>query len=143
MGDLYIINVPPSRASDHKALDTTLREILRSIKALAAHLASFERKVMTSNAQLTQDLTDIKNEAAKAKTEIVGRIAALEAALADDNISAESEAALTALKAEVKGLDDLNVDTPPVDPPVEPPVPVDPLPVDPVDPAPTSARRHK
>jgi hypothetical protein len=71
--------------------------------------------------ELAAQLTVVKEQVTKAKNEVIKRIADLEAALANVDLPPDAEAALTALKAEVQAVDDLNPDAPP--PPPEPPTP--------------------
>jgi hypothetical protein len=76
-------------------------------------LNRLERQIAMNQAELAQALTDAKDQAAKAKAEIVAKVAALEDAINNSgNTTPEVDAALAALKGEVQGLDDLNPDTP-------------------------------
>lgn len=70
------------------------------------------KEIITMNqAELAQALADIKTQADKAKAEIVQKVADLEAAIAAGGVtSPEVDAAVTALKGSVQGLDDLNPD---------------------------------
>ncbi len=71
-------------------------------------------QLMATQAQLAQELRDIKDQNEKARTEILAKIAALEEALANaGNTTAEVDAALADLKASVQADDDLNPDTQP------------------------------
>lgn len=66
-------------------------------------------------------LAGVNDKLAKAKTEIVGKIAALEAQLADaGKLDADDQAAIDAVKAAAQGLDDVVPDAPVDEPPVEP-----------------------
>ena len=61
--------------------------------------------------ELAAELTAVKDQAAKAKAEIVAKIATLEQAIIDSaNTSPAVNDALAALKAEVQSVDDLNPD---------------------------------
>lgn len=85
-----------------------LRDFFHSFTNRFHHL---EKIIMASNAELQQALTDIGNQADKAKAEIVQRIAALEEALANaGNTTPEVDAAVEALKGKVQALDDLHAD---------------------------------
>ena len=64
-----------------------------------------------SQSQLAAELTAIKDQNEKARTEILAKIAALEEALANaGNTTPEVDAALADLKASVQTDDDLNPD---------------------------------
>jgi predicted nucleic acid-binding Zn-ribbon protein len=68
-------------------------------------------RIMASNAELQQSLTDLGNQLDKAKGEIVQKISDLEAAVAAGGGSTpEVDAALEALKGKVQALDDLHAD---------------------------------
>lgn len=68
---------------------------------------------MASQTQLAADLTALKDQAAKAKAEILAKITELEDLIAaGGGTSAEVDAAFASLKAEVQGIDDLNPDAP-------------------------------
>lgn len=90
------------------------RWLLRPLRHLIFQLI----KVIEMNqTELAQALVDIKAQADKAKTEIVDKVAALEAAIAAGNVTTpEVDAALADLKGSVQVLDDLNPDAPPADP---------------------------
>ena len=91
--------------------DWLLRPVLDSLNRL-------ERLITMNMTELKQALDDAKAQAAKAKAEIVARVAALEDAINNaGSTTPEVDAALAALKGEVQGLDDLNPDAPP---PAEP-----------------------
>lgn len=77
-------------------------------------LNRIERRIIMNQTELAQALADMKDQAAKAKAEIVAKVAALEDAITNaGSTTPEVDAALAALKGEVQGLDDLNPDTPP------------------------------
>ena len=78
-------------------------------------------------------LVGIQTQLGKARSEIVGKIAELEAKVADGTIT---EADLAPLREAAQALDDIVLDVPPVDEPVEVPEPADPEPepAEPVDP---------
>jgi uncharacterized protein YlxW (UPF0749 family) len=74
-------------------------------------------KTMATQAELAQQLRDILAQNEKARTEILKRIADLEAALENaGSTTPEVDDALAALKASVQTDDDLNPDA---EPPVE------------------------
>lgn len=69
---------------------------------------------MATQAQLAQELRDIKTQNEKARTEILAKIAALEGAIENaGNTTPEVDTALAELKASVQADDDLNEDAPP------------------------------
>lgn len=57
-------------------------------------------------------LVSVKEQIEKAKAEVIAKIAALEAALGDVDLSPEAEAALESLKATAQGIDDIVPDAP-------------------------------
>ena len=64
-----------------------------------------------TQAELTQQLTDLKAQVDKVKTEIQSDLDKLAEAIANQgNVSPEVEAALSDLKASVQSADDLNTD---------------------------------
>ena len=67
-------------------------------------------RISMTQAELAAQLTAAKDQADKAKTEILAKIAALESALG--TVSPEVEAALAGLKTGVQGLDDIIPDAP-------------------------------
>lgn len=78
---------------------------------------------MATQAQVAQDLVALKTQLTKVGNEVLGKLAELETALANQgNATPEVEAALAALKTSVQAVDDLIPDapTPPVEPPVTP-----------------------
>jgi hypothetical protein len=81
-------------------------DILRSIDELKG-------LIMTTLADLPSQLASVNAQIAKAKDEIIARVAALEAALANVALPIEAEEALAALKGSAQSLDDLNPDAPP------------------------------
>lgn len=74
------------------------------------------RHIMTSQAQLAQDLIQVKEAVAKVGTEtstLVQKVADLEAAISNGgNTTPEVDAALQALKDQVQVVDDLVADVP-------------------------------
>lgn len=70
--------------------------------------------LMTSQAELAQQLSDLTAQTEKARAEIVGKVASLEEAITNaGNVTPEVEAALASLKAAVQSVDDLNPDQAP------------------------------
>lgn len=78
-------------------------------------------KIMSDQAQLAQDLRDLKEQNDKSRAEVLQRFAELEAAIvAAGNTTPEVDEALAALKTSIQTDDDLIADAPPVEPPAEP-----------------------
>lgn len=76
---------------------------------------------MSDQAQLAQDLRDLKEQNDKSRAEVLQRFAELEAAIvAAGNTTPEVDEALAALKTSIQTDDDLIADAPPVEPPAEP-----------------------
>lgn len=93
--------------------DWLLRPVLDLLNRL-------ERQITMNQTELKQALDDAKAQASKAKAEIVKKIADLEDAISNaGSTTPEVDAALSALKGELQGLDDLNPDAA-AEPPVEP-----------------------
>jgi len=73
--------------------------------------------IMATQAQLAQELRDVKAQNDKSRTEILAKIAALEEAIANaGNTTPEVDTALAELKASVQTDDDIVPDAPPVEP---------------------------
>jgi hypothetical protein len=73
------------------------------------------KKIVMTQAELQAELVALKAQNEKAKGEIVGKIAALEAAIAiQGNTTPEVDAALADLKVSVQGTDDIVPDPAPV-----------------------------
>jgi uncharacterized membrane-anchored protein YhcB (DUF1043 family) len=73
------------------------------------------KKIVMTQAELQAELVALKAQNEKAKGEIVGKIAALEAAIANQgNTTPEVDAALADLKVSVQGTDDIVPDPAPV-----------------------------
>ncbi len=90
-----------------------MSEVIRAwlLKPILDFLHSLQRTIIMNQSELKQALDDATAQAAKAKAEIIAKVAALEEAIANaGNTTAEVDAALAALKGEVQGLDDLNPD---------------------------------
>lgn len=68
---------------------------------------------MAKISELTAIVAGLNSQVLKAKQEVVDRIAALEAALADVEIPADAQAALDELKSSVQAVDDINPDVVP------------------------------
>lgn len=84
--------------------------VMQVLENQCQHSRTLEN-IVASNAQLQQDLTDLGTQVEKIQTEIVKRIADLEAAItAGGTPSPEVEAALAALKGKVDALDALTPD---------------------------------
>jgi hypothetical protein len=81
--------------------------------ALQVLLIIKSNSIMASQAQLAQDLRDLKAQNDKAREEILAKIAALEEALANAPTTPEVDAAFADLKASVQTDDDIVPDAPP------------------------------
>lgn len=80
-------------------------------------LTAFLEKIMASQAELAQALTDLGTQLDKTQGEIVAEVSKLEDAInAGGATSPEVDAALASLKAKVQSLDDLNPDAVVADP---------------------------
>lgn len=91
----------------------------RIIDAIDARLAvlfqrldRMENSIMASNAELAQQLRDLKDQNEKARAEILAKIKALEDALANGDTTPEVDAALADLKASIQQDDDMHPDVP-------------------------------
>lgn len=70
--------------------------------------------IMENQTELANQLRGLKDQADKARAEIVAKIAALEAAMANGGpVTAEVQAAFDDLKASVQTVDDIVPDAPP------------------------------
>jgi len=68
---------------------------------------------MATHAEMTAELTAIKDQVVKSRTEVLKKIADLEAAQANaGNTTPEEDAAMAALKQEVQATDDIVPDQP-------------------------------
>jgi len=77
------------------------------------HIINKLNSIMATQAELAQQLRDIKDQNEKARVEILAKIAALEDALANaGNTTPEVDQAVADLKASVQTDDDLNPDAP-------------------------------
>lgn len=73
-----------------------------------------QRRIMSTQAELRAELESLTAQNEKAKGEILGKIADLEAAIENaGNTTPEVDAALTALKTSVQGTDDIVPDAAP------------------------------
>lgn len=81
------------------------REHMESITR--TDLERTKQTIMAKLSELAGILTAVKDQAVRAKDEILKKIADLETALGDAEIPAEATAALEALKSEVQGIDDI------------------------------------
>lgn len=85
---------------------------LAEILSLLNIIKSQNHKIIMTQAELAQALNDASTQADKAKAEILQKIADLEAAVNNaGNVTPEVEAAFTALKSKVQGIDDIVPDT--------------------------------
>lgn len=83
------------------------------IHQLIESISQLKELTMASNSELQQSLTDLGAQLDKAHSEIVAKVAALEAAIAaGSGTTPEVDAALEALKGKVQTLDDLHPDSP-------------------------------
>jgi hypothetical protein len=87
------------------AIDARFAVMFQRIDQLEAH-------IMASNAELAQQLRDLKDQNEKARAEILAKIKALEDALANGDTTPEVDAALADLKASIQADDDMHADTP-------------------------------
>lgn len=98
----------------HPYFDTGRSKQLKFLHSKIDSLILKLNTIMANQAQLAQELRDLKAQTEKAKAEIIAKVAALEAAIGDaGNTTAEVDEALADLKASVQGVDDLNPDAPP------------------------------
>lgn len=75
------------------------------------------QKIMLNQTELAQQITQLTEQINKSKAEITGKLADLETALANaGNTTPEVDAALTALKTAVQGVDDIVPDGQPAEP---------------------------
>jgi seryl-tRNA synthetase len=82
--------------------------------ALQVLLIIKSNSIMASQAQLAQELRDVKAQNDKAREEILAKIAALEEAIVNaGNTTEEVDTALAELKASVQTDDDIVPDAPP------------------------------
>ena len=77
-------------------------------------LRQIESHILMKVSEIPAFVSSVKDELLKAKTEILDKIAALEAATSDAELSADAVAALTDLKSAAQGLDDVVPDVPPI-----------------------------
>ena len=76
-------------------------------------IAQLKELIVTSQTELAGQLNQLKDQADKARAEIVAKIADLEAALANGGpVTAEVQAAFDALKSSVQTVDDIVPDAP-------------------------------
>lgn len=80
---------------------------------LRSLIHTFQENVMASQAELAANLTALKDQVVKSRTEVLKKIADLEEALANGGgTTPEVDAALAALRAEVQASDDIVPDAP-------------------------------
>ncbi len=84
----------------------------KSKPATQQDLREMEQRMATKLSELADALTAVNTQVDKAAKEIVDAVKKLEDQLANGEISPAAEGALTALKAKVQALDDLNPETP-------------------------------
>lgn len=78
------------------------------VKNLLQTILKKQTLIMATQAETLQELLDLKAQVDKANTEIVTKIAALEAAIVSaSNTTPEVDAALAALKASIQVVDDI------------------------------------
>jgi ABC-type transporter Mla subunit MlaD len=76
-------------------------------------ISTLKDTLMATQAEHAADLVALKNQADKAKAEIIAKVAALEAAIANGSgTTPEVDAAMADLKGSIQGVDDLNQDAP-------------------------------
>lgn len=91
-----------------KASDALLKFLQDNLGAVTKpDLERTKQTIMAKLSELAGILTAVKDQAVRAKDEILKKIADLETALGDAEIPAEATAALEALKSEVQGIDDI------------------------------------
>lgn len=77
-------------------------------QALRTIVLRLQERIMTTQTQLATQLLAVRDQVVKARGEITQKIATLEAAvLAGQTVSAEVEAALTAVRGAVQAIDDI------------------------------------
>ena len=94
--------------------DTDRLATKEDIHRLENLLRQFEHSINMKVSEIPAFISSIKDELIKAKTEILDKIAALEAATADAELSPEAVAALDDLKATAQGIDAIVPDVPPI-----------------------------
>lgn len=96
-------------------IDVHVYHHLADSREILASIADLKGKLMTTQAELAQQLRDLKDQNDKARAEVLSKIADLEAALANaGSTTAEVDQALADLKASVQIDDDIVPDAPPV-----------------------------
>ena len=102
------------------AISASLQEFLAGLPAIKQELRNLSRKadiIMASQTEQAAALKAVTAQVAKAKKEIIDKVAALEAQITAGGASTpEVDAAMQDLKDAVQGVDDLNPDAPPVTP---------------------------
>jgi len=92
------------------------------VHRLETILRQIESQILMKVSEIPAFVSSVKDELLKAKTEILDKIAALEATTTDADLSPETVAALTDLKAAAQGLDDIVVDVTDLPPPTGTPL---------------------
>jgi seryl-tRNA synthetase len=88
-------------------------KILRAISDLqskVAYLLQWKERFQMTQAELAQELANLKAQAVKSKAEILAKVAALEAAINNAPVTADVTTALGELKTAVGEIDELNPD---------------------------------
>ena len=95
----------------HMVYDDNCKEL--DIKQSLNSIFNILKQIKMEQSELAAQLTALKEQADKAKAEIVAKLADLETALGEaDDVTPEVQAAFDALKTSVQGIDDLNADAP-------------------------------
>ena len=98
----------------HMVYDDNCKEL--DIKQSLNSIFNILKQIKMEQSEFALQLTALKDQADKAKAEILAKIADLEAALeAADDVTPEVQAAFDALKGSVQGVDDIVADATPPD----------------------------
>lgn len=97
----------------HGHSDQRFNRLEHGLTAVLKSLRHFKEDFKMNMTELATQLTAIKEQADKAKAEVIAAVAALDAALqAAGGTTPAVDAAVAALKTSVQSLDDLNPDSP-------------------------------
>lgn len=89
------------------------RSTARQLAFIRSELGAIKEITMTTQTELAQGLEALQAQTDKARAEVLGKIADLEAALGNaDSVSPEVQAAFDALKGSVQAVDDIVPDAP-------------------------------